>query len=84
LGEHETSAKERLDLHELKQHKLWIVEECLGFLDQRQQVKLQWVEDPSHSNVNNLNTVRREASKHFREKRHFRKLKLKYLKLTVR
>ena len=26
-----TSAKESLDLHELKQHKPWFHEECLGF-----------------------------------------------------
>jgi len=30
---------------------------------------MQWVEDPSQSNVDNLNTVRREASKHFRNKK---------------
>jgi len=41
------SAKESLSLHELKQHKLWFDEECLGFLDQRQQAKMQWVEDLS-------------------------------------
>jgi hypothetical protein len=27
----ETSAKELLGLHELKQHKPWFDEECLGF-----------------------------------------------------
>jgi len=31
----QTSAKESLGLHELKQHKPWFDEECLGFLDQR-------------------------------------------------
>jgi hypothetical protein len=30
-----TSAKESLGLHELKQHKSWFVEECLGILDER-------------------------------------------------
>ena len=30
-----TSAKERLGLQELKQHKPWFDEKCLGFLDQR-------------------------------------------------
>ena len=29
-----TSATESLGLHELKQHKLWFDEECLGFLEQ--------------------------------------------------
>jgi len=30
-----TSVKESLGLHELKQHKPWFNEECSGFLDQR-------------------------------------------------
>jgi len=30
---------------------------------------MQGEEDPSQSNVNNLNTVRREANKHFRNKK---------------
>ena len=30
-----TSAKESLGLQELKQHKPWFDEECLGVLDQR-------------------------------------------------
>jgi hypothetical protein len=43
-----------LRLHELKQHKPWFDEECLGFLDQRKQAKMQWVQDPSQSNVDKL------------------------------
>jgi hypothetical protein len=38
-----TSAKESLGLHELKQHKQWFDEECLGFLDQRKQAKILWI-----------------------------------------
>ena len=30
---------------------------------------MQWVQEPSQSNVDNLNNVRREASRHFRNKR---------------
>ena len=56
-------------LHELKQHKPWFDEECLHFLDERKQAKLQWVQDPSQRNVDNLNNVRREASRHFRNKK---------------
>ena len=44
-------------------------EECLGILDQRKQAKMQWIQDPSQSNVDNLNTVRRDASRHFRNKK---------------
>ena len=64
-----TSAKERLGLHELKQNKPWFDEECLGFLDQRKRAKMQWIQDPSQSNVDNLNSVRREVSRHFRNKK---------------
>jgi len=30
---------------------------------------MQWIHDPSQSNVDNLNNVRRDASKHFRNKK---------------
>ena len=43
--------------------------ECLAFLDQRKQVKGQWVRDPSQSNVYNLNNVRSKASRHFGKKK---------------
>ena len=72
-----TSAKDNLGLHELKQHKPWFDEECLDFLDQMKQVKLQWVQDPSQSTVDNLNNVRHDASRHFRNK------KMAYLKAKI-
>jgi hypothetical protein len=37
-------------------------------LDQRKQAKLQWLQDPREINGNNLNKVRRETSRHFRNK----------------
>jgi hypothetical protein len=64
-----TSAKKSLGLHEIKQHKPWFDEECLSILDQRKQAKMQWIQNPSHSNVDNINNVRREASRHFRYKK---------------
>ena len=42
-GNIKTSAKESLGLHELKQHKPWFDTECLEFLDQRKQAKMQWI-----------------------------------------
>ena len=42
-----TAAKESLGLHEWKQHKPWFDKECVDFLDQRKQAKLQWIQDPS-------------------------------------
>ena len=64
----QTSVKESLVLHELKQNKPWFDEEFSGFLDQRKWAKMQWIQDPSQSNVDNLNNVRREVSRHFRNK----------------
>ena len=53
-----TSAKESLGLHELKQHKPWFDEECLRFLDQRKQVKMQRVQNLSQTNVDNPNNYK--------------------------
>jgi hypothetical protein len=61
-------------------HKLWFDEECLGFLDQRKQAKIQWLQDPNQSNVNNLNNVRRDARRHFKKKQ---KEKKEYLKAEI-
>ena len=63
-----TSATECVGMHEMKQHKPWFDEECLGILDQRKQAEMQWIQDPSQSNADNLNNVRRGASRHFRKK----------------
>jgi hypothetical protein len=30
---------------------------------------MQWLQDPNENNENNLNYVRREASRHFKEKK---------------
>jgi len=81
----QTSAKESLGLHKLKQNKSWFDEECLGFLDHRKRAKMQWIQDPSQSNVDILNNVRHEDSRHFRNKKKaYLRAKMKDLKLTVR
>jgi hypothetical protein len=42
---------------------------------------MQWLQDPNHSNVYNLNNVRREASRHFRNnKKEYLKIKIDELK----
>jgi hypothetical protein len=46
-------------------------------LDQRKQAKLQWLQDPCALNGDNLNNVRHEASRHFRNK------KREYLKVKI-
>jgi len=66
-----TSAKEGLGRHELKQHKPLFDKECLDFLHRRKQAKMQWIQDPSRRivRVDNLNNVRRDASRHLRKKK---------------
>jgi len=48
----------------------------LGFFDQRKQAKMQWVQDPSQSNVDNLNNVTCEASRNIRNKKEYLKAKI--------
>jgi hypothetical protein len=72
-----SSEKENLGLYELKQHKPWFDKECLRFLDQSKQAKMQWLQDPSQSTANNLNYVRLQTSAHFRNK------KKEYLKAKI-
>jgi hypothetical protein len=67
------SAKECIGHCEAKRHKPWF-DECLKLVDRRKQAKLQWLQNPSVVNEDNLSNVRREASRHFRNK------KRKYLK----
>jgi uncharacterized protein YdcH (DUF465 family) len=40
---------------------------------------MQWVQDQSQSNVNNLNNVRREASRHFKNKKIYLKDKIAHI-----
>jgi hypothetical protein len=61
--------KESLGYYEQKKPKTWFDEGCSELLDQRKQAKLRWLQDPSEINGNSLNKVRREASRHFKEKR---------------
>jgi len=53
----------------LQQHKPWFDEECFCIFDTRKQAKMQWVQDTSQSNVDNLNNVRCESSRDFRKKK---------------
>jgi hypothetical protein len=52
-----------------------------SFLDQRKQAKMQWIQDPSQSSVDNLNNVRCDASRHFKNKKKaYLKAKIEELK----
>jgi hypothetical protein len=61
--------KESPNYYELKKHEPWLDKECPGLLDQREQSKLQWLQNPREINGVNLNNVRHEASSHFRNKK---------------
>jgi hypothetical protein len=63
------SVKESIGYFELKKHKQWFDEECSKLLDQRKQAKLQWLQDPSEINGDNLNNLRHAASRYFRNKK---------------
>jgi hypothetical protein len=63
------SAKESIGLCESQSYKPWFDEEYLKLVDRRKQAKLQWLQDPSVVNEDNLRNVRREASRHFRNKK---------------
>jgi len=56
-------------MHKIKQRKTEFDEESLGILDQRKQAKMHWIQNPSQSNGDNLNKVRRDDSRHFRNKK---------------
>jgi hypothetical protein len=63
------SAEEILGYYGLKKYKPWFDEGCSELLDQRKQAKLQWLQDQSEINLDNLDNIRREASRHFRNKK---------------
>ena len=62
-----TSEKENPGLHELKEHKPWFDEEYLGFWGQKKRAKMQYVQDRSQTNADNLNNVRCDFNTHFRK-----------------
>jgi hypothetical protein len=53
----------------LKKHKPWFNAGCSKLLVQRKEAKLQWLQVPSEINGDNLNNLRCEASRYFRNKK---------------
>jgi hypothetical protein len=74
-----TSAKDSLGHYELQQHKLWSDDDCSKLKDRRKQVKLQWLQNPSQVNENNIDNVRRETSSFQGQKREYLKNKINEL-----
>jgi hypothetical protein len=74
------SAKERVGYFEFQKHKPWFDEGCSELLDQRKHAILQWLQNQSEINGDNLNNVRREASRYFKNtKREYLKDKINEL-----
>jgi hypothetical protein len=53
----------------LKKHKILFDKGCSKLLDHRKQDKLQWLQNSREINGDNVNNVRCEANRHFRNKR---------------
>jgi hypothetical protein len=64
-----TSAKDNLGYHRLKHNKAWFDDGCLKLMDQRKQVKLQWLQNISQIKGDNLQNLRRETNRTFRNKK---------------
>jgi hypothetical protein len=63
------SAKVSLGYYELKKHKPWFEEGYSQLLGRSKQAKTQWLQDPSQINGYYLNNVRRETSRHSKNKK---------------
>jgi hypothetical protein len=72
-----TSSKDNLGYHRLEHNKPWLDDEFSKLIDKRKQAKLQWLQNPSHINRDNLQNLRPETSRTFRTK------KREYLKGTI-
>jgi predicted metallo-beta-lactamase superfamily hydrolase len=71
------SSTKNLDYYELKEYEPWFDEACSKTLDQRNQDKLEWLQNPKH----NLKNVTHKTSRTFRNKQgNVRKTKLMTLK----
>jgi hypothetical protein len=54
-----TSAKDSVGYQRLKHNKPWFDDECSKLMDLRKQVILQWLQNPSEINGDNLKNLRR-------------------------
>jgi hypothetical protein len=64
-----TSAKENIGYHRLKHNKPQFDNDCSKLINQWKQAKLQWLHNPSQINGDNLQTLRHETSRTFRNKK---------------
>jgi hypothetical protein len=71
------SANKTLGLNGQNHHTPWFDKECSQVLGQRKQAKMQWLQNPNQSNLDNLKNARHEASRRFGNK------KREYLKAEI-
>jgi hypothetical protein len=64
-----TSAKGNPGYQKLKHNKPWFDDECSKLIDQRKQAKLQWLQNPNQISRDNLQNLRHETSRIFRNKK---------------
>jgi hypothetical protein len=64
-----TSAKENLGYQKLKHNKPCFDGECSKLIDERKQAKLHWLQNPNQTNRDNVQNVRHETSRIFRNKK---------------
>jgi hypothetical protein len=62
-----TSAEDNLGYHVLKHNKPQFNYECSKLIDQQKQAKLQWLQNPSQINGDNLQDLRHETRNKKRE-----------------
>jgi hypothetical protein len=80
-----TSAKDNLGYHRLKHNKPWFYDDCSKLIEQREQAKLQWLQNPIQINGDNLQNLRHETSRTSRnKKREYLKGKIMKLKLIIK
>jgi hypothetical protein len=63
------SAKENLGYQKLKHNKPWFDDKCSQLIDQQKQAKLQWLQNPNQISGDNLQNVKCETSRTFRNKK---------------
>jgi hypothetical protein len=64
-----TSAKDNLGYHRPKHNKPWFEDGCSKLIDQRKQAKLQWLQNSSQINGDNLQNLQCERRRTFRNKK---------------
>jgi hypothetical protein len=75
-----TSAKDNLGYQKLKHNKSWSDDERSKLIDQWKQAKLQWLQNTRQNHGDNLQNLRRETSRTFRNnKREYLKGKINEL-----